>query len=337
MSNVIKKRVFCLVPSLTRVFSLSALALGLSLSAYAESDSIHSGIIIKDTVSAWPNCLHYHIPTHYCMWISQLGEVNTTPILDHYLPDLVVSVFAKPADNPWLEINAILDKGGQPIQKSIVQGITGFSAGSGSHTLLDVHEQSVIFKEADVIGNPALAFIPQHGLLPSTANPFQPYFQSMADSILWRGLPPAALPEEGMALGLNITHHVGTGLVNWGGIYPHEGKVINENEMKGSAVIAQRAADLITSQGYGHIYHPLSIACGTHCSAAPIQENSKETYFQMIYPVTQTSCSILGEGENAFSLSNETREMNTKGNYVWIIWRHYTGCADGEGTYIGRT
>ncbi len=305
----------------------------LSTSIQASHSPIHSGTIIQDTTAALPNCLRYKVPIHHCVWLSKWGIVNTTPILDHYLPDLVVSVFSRAHDNPWIEINKMLDSIGKPIQQGIVKGVTGLEVSSGNHSLLDIHEQAVIFKEADVIGNPALMVIPEHGLLPSTATPWRPYFQSMADSVLWRGLPPAALPEEAMALGLNIVHHVGTGLTNWGSIYPHEGKVIGENDVQASAVIAERATDLITQHTeYGHVYQYLSISCGKHCSAAPIQENSKETYFQMIYPITQTDCHILGD-----SASYTADMLNTEGAYVWIVWRHYEGCADGEGQYIGRT
>jgi integrating conjugative element protein (TIGR03756 family) len=304
-----------------------------SISAQAENVNIHSGTIIKDTLAALPNCLHYQIPTHVCVWVSEWGEVNTTPVVSHYLPDVVISVFNKPHDNPWIEINKILDSAGQPIQQGIVKGITGFDAGGGNHSFQDQYEQDVIFKETDVIGNPALAMIPEHGLLPSTATPWQSYFQSMSDSLLWRGLPPAALPEEGMALGLNVVHHVGAGLANWGGVYPHEGKVVSDNDVKASTVIAQRAGDLVTSQKeFGHVYKYLSSYCGQHCSAAPVQENSKETYFQMIYPVTQNDCHILGDNE-----SYASDMFNSEGAYVWVVWRHYEGCADGDGVYLGRS
>ena len=312
---------------------LICLCLILTTLARADGSQINSGTIIKDTLSALPKCLHYHVPIHFCIWISEWGEINTTPIVSHYLPDLVVSVFIKPYDNPWFEVNKLVDSVGQPIQKVIIKSATGIEVGSGNHTLINQHEQNVIFKESDVIGNPALALIPEHGLLPSTATPWLPYFQSMSDSLLWRGISPAALPEEGIAIGLNAVHHVGTGLGNWGGIYPHEGKVISNNDVKGSAVIAQRASDLVTSRSeYGHVYKHLSTSCGEHCSAAPIQENSKETYFQMIYPVTQNDCSILGS-DDSYSSSMQ----NPEGAYVWIVWRHYEGCADGDGQYWGRT
>ncbi|MEO8964697.1 MAG: TIGR03756 family integrating conjugative element protein [Gammaproteobacteria bacterium] len=311
---------------------LACLCLIIITSAQAENGQIHSGTIIKDTLAALPNCLHYQIPTHFCIWISESGDINTTPIVSHYLPDLVISVFAKPHDNPWIEVNKILDNIGQPIQKEIVKSVTGIDVGNGNHNLLDQHEQNVIFKEADVIGNPALTMMPAHGLLPSIATPWQPYFQSMSDSLLWRGLPPAALTEEGMALGLNVIHHIGIGLTNWGGVYPHEGKVINDNDTKASAVIAERAGDLVTSRSeYGHVYKYLSTSCGEHCSASPIQENSEEAYFQMIYPTTQTDCHILGNSD-----SYTPDMLNPERAYVWVVWRHYEGCADGDGQYLGR-
>lgn len=312
---------------------LICLYLILTTSAQADGRQINSATIIKNTFTALPKCLHYQPSIHFCIWISELGEINTTPIVSHYLPDVVVSIFTKPHDNPWMEINKIVDSAGQPIQKIIVKSATGIEVGSGNHTLISEHEQNIIFKEADVIGNPALALIPKHGLLPSTAKPWRPYFQSMSDSLLWRGIPPVALPEEGMAIGLNTIHHIGKGLINWGGIYPHEGKVISNNEVKASAVIAQRAGDLITTRNkYGHVYKYLSTSCGEHCSAAPIKENSKETYFQMIYPIIQNDCSILGSDD-----SYSSNMQNPEGAYIWIVWRHYEGCANGDGEYIGRT
>jgi integrating conjugative element protein (TIGR03756 family) len=301
-------------------------------STEASTPNINSASIVQSTLAALPHCLHYQVTLHFCIWITPHGEVNTTPIVSHYLPDLIVSVFNKPHDNPWFEVNETLDTVGKPLQQMLIKGITGLDAGSGSHSFLNASEQNVFFKEADVIGNPALAMIPSHGLLPSSVTPWQPYFQSMADSVLWRGLPPFALPEEGLALTANFTHHIGTGFVNWGGIYPHEGKVANDNDLKAASVIAARAADLVSSNITGHVVKNISTDCGVHCKAAPLQENSKENYFQMIYPITQNACFILGD-EHSYSSSM----LNPDGSYVWVVWRHYEGCADGDGHYIGHT
>jgi len=291
--------------------------------------SINSATIIKDTLQALPNCLHYQIPTHFCFWLDEWGEINTTPILDHYLPDLVVSVFNQADENPWFEMNKTIDVVGATAQKNIVQSIAHVPVSGGSHSADHLSEQDIIFKEAEVIGNPALLLIPSHGLLGSTVTPWRPYFQSLADSLLWRGLPPAALPEETAAIALNFKHHLGSGLINWGGIYPHEGKVIADHDGKAAMMIAMRATDLLTNSNvFAHVAKKISLSCGENCHASDIQENSKETYFQMIYPIVENNCSVPG---------SKSPVINQQGSYVWIVWRHYQGCANGDGKYLGRS
>lgn len=303
------------------------------LSNTVKADSINSITITQSTLKALPHCLHYQIPTHFCLWVNWRGHVNTTPILNHYLPDLVVSVFNIPNDNPWFEINKTMDAAGKEVEKILIHRITGLNPGGGQHSFQRITEQNIFFKEADVIGNPALAVLPTHGLLKSAATPWVPYYQSMIDSVLWRGIPPAALAEEGLALGYNLIHHIGTGLTNWGGLYPHEGKVMSDDGVKASMVIAARATDLTTNPySFAHVRKTLPQKCDKHCKVAAIQENSKETYFQMIYPFEQSECHILGE-----SSSYSSKMFSEHGSYVWIVWRHYEGCSDGDGTYIGRT
>jgi len=52
----------------------------------------------------------------------------------------------------------------------------------------------------------------------------------------------------------------------------------------------------------------------------------------MIYPTLQTDCTILGADD-----SYDDKSLNPDGSYVWVVWRLYEGCADGDGKYIGRT
>jgi len=314
------------------------LALSLSLlickSSFAD---INSATITADTLKAIPNCLHYKIKG-VCYWKDTYG-INTTMYVEHYLPDAVVTVFNKPGENPWTEVNLSLDKAGSIAQKQIVSSLSGFDVGSGQHSISDAHEQNVFFKEADIIGNPALSVLDNSDLLPSTASSLTPYYQSMLDSAAWRGFPQLKTTqiEEAYAMIADIQHHVGTGLNYWGGIYPHEGKVTTSNDAKAAAVIAQRAGDLITSEGImplsGHVYQPLSNQCGQECKAAPVQENSDKTEFQMIYPVVSDSCDYFGKTSDY----GEDAETKTHGAYVWVIWRFYSGCRDGVGKFIGRT
>ncbi len=298
---------------------------------------INSASITAATLKALPHCSHYRV-RGVCYWADWKG-INTTLYIEQYLPDLVVSVFNRAGDNPWTEMNATLDKAGSLTQQQLIKSFTGDSAGAGQHSFSNTEEQNVFFKEADVIGNPALMLLPKEGFLPSSASALKPYYQSMLDSILWRGIPLAHEfpPEEIYALMADLKHHVGTGLINWGGIYPHEGKLATSNDAKAAAVIAQRAADLVNSSEIthltGHIYQQLTNRCGQECSASPIQENSDKTLFQMIYPTEESSCDYFGKTLRY----GEESETKAQGNYVWIVWRFYSGCADGNGKFIGKT
>lgn len=304
---------------------------GLSINSYATT--LNALTITQATLNAAlkgnGSCLHYQTPVQACLWFSPLAGKNVTPFLDHYLPDLVVIVYRNADDNPWQEMSALLDSPSASAQSSLIENV-----GSGNHSFLNETEQQVIFKEADVIGNPALLVLHDHIgqlLLNSTAKPLNPYYQSMLDSALWRGFMPQSLPEETSALALDVTHHIGTGANDWGGLYPHEGTILGNNDLKASMVIAQRATDLSTNlQMFAHVHRSLSNECGDHCKASPITENSNETLFQMIYPIEQTECVPLGSDQ-----SFEDKMLDDKGAYVWIVWRHYQGCPNGDGEFIG--
>lgn len=298
---------------------------------------INSASITADTLEALPHCIHYRI-RGMCYW-ANINGINTTPYIEQYLPDLVVSVFNKPDDNPWLEAKDSYDKTSKIAEKEIVSSITEFNVGDGNQSLNDVHEQYIFFKEADVVGNPALIALPTKiGFLPSSATPLFPYYSSLFDAAAWRGLPEVktTLAEEAYAVIANVSHHVGTFTINWGGIYPHEGKVASDADLKASEVIAQRATDLTTSTNpiaIGHIYHKLSNKCGQECKATAIEENSKDTLFQMIYPIKETRCDYFGRKIDSVNKAQE----KSKGNYVWVVWRRYEGCQDGDGAFIGKT
>ena len=57
-----------------------------------------------------PACLHYEVQGT-CFWLTPTGTIITTPYVQHYLPDVVVSVFNQADDNPWVEIHDTLDHG----------------------------------------------------------------------------------------------------------------------------------------------------------------------------------------------------------------------------------
>ena len=291
--------------------------------------STNSAEITADTIAGLPACLHYEIQGT-CFWLNVTGTIITTPYVQHYLPDAVVSVFNEPADNPWLEINTTLDIASAEAQIGLIYALTGMVAGGGQHSFHQPMEQHVYFKEVDIIGNPALPILPTTPvLLPTAAIPLFPYFQSMLDSVLWRGFPPLAIPEQTLALGEDVIHTIGKGTTVWGGVYPFEGKVITGNDRKAAAVIAERASQLLTAANtWGHVHQPLPMVCGTECRAAMIQENNKQTQFQLIYPTLETSCHVFGESADY----GEHVKTPADGAYLWVLWRQYQGCVQAPGS-----
>ncbi len=294
--------------------------------------------IAARTLEALPNCLHYEVKGA-CVWLSKTGIKTATPYLSHYLPDVVISVFNKSDDNPWLEMRTTLDAAGAKAQSAMVSTLTNDTVGGGQHKFNNPLQENTFFKEADVIGNPALTALPKTPvLLSSTATPLKPYFQSMLDSALWRGFSPQADAEQAYAAGVALVRYIGTqgGMITWGTALPYEGKVETSNDAKAAAVIAQRAGNLITTTNatnWGHVYQSLSTNCGTGCTAATIQERSEDAQFQLIYPVTQNSCQVFGRT----MMYGEEEEMKTQGAYLWVLWRKYEGCIQGDGELIAKT
>ncbi|HVV67993.1 MAG TPA: TIGR03756 family integrating conjugative element protein [Gammaproteobacteria bacterium] len=315
------------------------LSLILLSSMNALAGSTNTVLITESTLAALPQCLHYQVKG-VCYWLTDTGITVTTPYVAHFLPDLVVSSFNPPTDknggNPWLEINETLDQAGEIAEKEIISAIAHTKAGGGQHGFENPLQQNVYFKEVDVIGNPALTVLPSTpALLPSTAIPLKPYFQSMLDSALWRGFSPQAEPEQADAVIEDTTHYVGSNAsaINWGGAFPFEGKVETTNDAKAAAVIVQRASNLLTAQNsWAHVYQSLPTHCGQECDAAVIQEDSDNTQFQLVYPIQQSSCQVFGKSSNY----GENFEQNTHGGYVWVLWRHYQGCIQTDGKYIGK-
>lgn len=315
--------------------TVAALVLGLA----TISDKVHAGTITSvditaKTLAAAPNCMHYKLEGA-CFWVDQWGFVSSTPYVDQYLPDVIVSVFDKPGDNPWLEMNDTIDQAGKVAEEKIVPIASGGdNAGYGQHSMADEHEQSVYFKEADVVGNPALAVIDTNPfMLSSAATSLLPYYQSMLDATLWRGFGLEAMPEKVAAAGQDMVRRIGTFPITWGGAFPIEGSTNAGNDAKAAAVIAQRAVNLLSLTVPLHIYNSLSNSCGEACNADDFHENDDHTQFQRIYPDPETTCEVFGKTLNY----GDGLYKDTNGSYTWIVWRHYHGCVQGDGKYIGRT
>lgn len=297
-----------------------------------ENYAISTLSVIQITLNATQNCLHYKI-IGLCFWLdchAGICTTNTTLKVNHYLPDVVVSVFQKSDSNPWDFGNTVLDTVAKPIGNTQIKNILKTDMGHGNEQTGSDKDQDTHFKEADLVGNPTISLFNKfkHFLIYSEAIPFTPYYLSMADSYAWRSpLIETALYPHSLIPGVHI---VGSLQNNWGNVYPRTGFILQINGNKAAAVIAQRAADIATQSKppQSHVYKLLSNDCGKECKVFEIKENYSSTQWQMIYPSSEKTCGVFGEND----LDN-IPESN--GNYAWVLWQHYQGYIQGEGKYMG--
>ena len=308
--------------------------------SFAATDQINSAEITADTMAAVPSCLHYKIEG-LCFWLqcTPFGcWINTSLKVSEYLPDTTVSVFGKAGSDAWLIPNETLDKVSLAAAKAQTEGLTGDSYGFGDTSDLASHHTSDSrLKEVDMLGNPVAKIFQPPAFIPSNSQPMLPYYQSMLDAAAWRsGLTEMFYPGS-IVPGL---HDVGQFPYNvYGSVYPRTGFVDTADDAKAGAVVAQRAASIVTRDAQPHVYYPLSESCGSHCKAYSAVANDKNTVqWQMVYPTEQDTCNIFGVNYLAHINPWDSSEARIgHGSYVWVMWHHYEGCIQGQGKYIGST
>lgn len=328
---------------LSVVITTSAIA-----SPYVWSEQVTTLNLTKDVLQAalvnpFGNFMNYRIEG-VCFW-RQRGPFGfiITPTLkvNEFLPDAVVDVYTNKGKNPWLYANKIVDPAmkafGDPIAKQFDQGATpkstNFSVGGGSNMMEK-------YKEVDVIGDPALTGLFSRinlTLIPSNAHPFEPYYSSLADSYLWRTPfiedfthPLDILP--GRRFEGSLTDQ-------WGSIFPRTGYIFQLGDYKAASVLALRALDIVTHQDQSHIYNSLpSMSCGSHCRVWPSHENDySDEKFQEIYPVLSIKAKkVFGVNDVLKTTYGQKQSLKGHGNYLWVVWRHYEGCIQGDGEFVGE-
>jgi integrating conjugative element protein (TIGR03756 family) len=316
----------------------SIFAFSTSTMSFAEGSEINTIDLVKAVISGTSHCLHYRI-TGACFWLDcdwSGCDINTTLKVDHYVPDSVVTVFHKYSSNPWVYANDVIDPVAQKAGQTEIHAEDHVDMGTGDHSVDSRRDNDNRFKEVDVIGNPAAWALHWGVLIPSQATSYFPYYSSMADAIPWRSgvleiLYPGALIPGKREMG-NFPYNV------WGNIFPRTGFIDQPADAKAAAVIAQRAVDIATNSGQPHFYHKLPQDCGTHCSIDGTRENNDDTRFQMIYPKSEDKCVVFGENDTFSPMPWHGGDVDkSKGNYAWLMWRHYHGCIQGDGRYIGTT
>ncbi len=296
---------------------LRPLALSVLL-ACSPSMALDTGNIMSSVLS--PNCLEYRV-VGICFWLlcTPFGcTVKTSTKVRHFIPELVVSSYATTGSNPWTEMAAL---------SSPIRGAEG---GGNLITPNTRRDNLPRFKNVDGIGHPggwaATQLASQSGYTcASGATAFMPYYLSTLDSLAWRhGIPESLYPESLMP-GVREIGRQASGNM-WGNVYPRQGFLVQPDDFKAAAIMAQRAGDVITRNWQPHVYLPLTPAKRDgYWPPGPIVENDASTHkWQLLYPPVQPTCAIFPSEP----------VQSADGGYAWSLWRPYSCCKREGQTFL---
>ncbi|MBO9333144.1 TIGR03756 family integrating conjugative element protein [Achromobacter pulmonis] len=299
--------------------SLAAALLGVATSAFA----INTATIVSSTLS--PDCLEYRV-VGICYWLycSWGGcTVRTSVKVRHYIPDAVVSSYSNTGENPWTEVRAMS-----------LPNATAQAGGDG--TTNQDHENNLAqFKNADVIGHPGGHVFSQFAsasgyTCEGAGTAFMPYLLSTLDTVAWRYNVPELVYPEALVPGMREIGARTTANL-WGNVYPRGGLLHQTDGYKAGAVVAQRAADIVTRRGQIHVYQPLlaSSRDGYWPAGALIEGDASTGKWQELTPTLSRSCAV-------FPHANP-RVQAQQGDYAWALWRPYSCCQRRGQVFLGST
>ena len=298
-------------------------AAAVMLAAAGSSYAINTGTIVASTLS--PDCLEYRVVGIcywlYCTWTG--CTVRTSVKVRHYVPDAVVSSYSNTGENPWTEVRFM-----SPPNPTAEDGGDGTTNHDNENNLAK-------FKNADVIGHPGGQVFSQFASASGYAcegagTAFMPYLLSTLDTLAWRYNVPEMVYPESLIPG---RREVGTrtGLNLWGNVYPRGGFLHQTDDYKSSAVVAQRAGDIVTRRGQIHVYQSLQAeARDGYWPAGELMESDASTgKWQELTPTLSNSCAV-------FPHTN-TRVQAQQGDYAWALWRPYSCCERRGQVFLGST
>ena len=236
--------------------------------------------------------------------------MKTSPKVRHFIPELVVSSYSDTGGNPWGEVSAL----SMPTPAS--QG------GGNLITPSKQRDNLPRFKNVDGIGHPGGSALTAfaHGFgyaCPSGATPLAPYYLSTLDPLAWRQAVPESIYPQALIPGMREIGSQALGNM-WGSVYPRHGFLVQPDDFKASAVMAQRASDFITRVGQPHVYLPLQpMPSPGYWPPQPVMENNINNHrWQLLAPVIQTTCAIFPS----------PTIQSADGAYAWSLWRPYRCC-----------
>ena len=326
----------------SKVLLIASVLCGACLKAQA-FEAKPTTLTTADIVSAMTldrTCLNYCI-TGVCVWLrcSLSGcSVETSIKVSHYNPDLVVSVYDEPGENPWQEMESLLGSLDSGIVSGVVSAIHDAVVGGGHRVEggNPATDQSLRFKEVTAIGHPFASvsdFIGDTGFYcPSEAESFNPYLLSSLDALTWRLGLPEFLYLQNLLPGRRV---IGSGIQQqWGAVWPRTGFINQKDDAKAAAVIAQRAGNIVTQSRQPHIYNALN-GNGYRRSWLPgeLLENDPGTgVWQMLAPKVDEQCYVFGEND-VLSTSWSQGRHSEDHRYAFTLWRPYECCED-RGSYL---
>lgn len=294
---------------------------------------------IAESFSFDPSCLNYCI-TGICVWLRcsiYECEIDTSVRVRHFNPDLVVSVFDEPGDNPWQEAAELFGELEEGVAESIVGSFHDAFVGGGhrvegGNTATD---HSLRFKEATAVGHPLSSFVGSFGngyYCPSEAESFEPYFSSSVDAFTWRLGLPEFLYIQNLLPGVRV---VGSGVQQqWGPIWTRTGFINQKDDTKAAAVVAQRVGNIVTQTGQPHVYIALN-GNGYNKTWLPgeLVENDPDTgVWQMLAPKMDQQCYAFGENDVYNQAWSQGRHSEDN-RYAFSLWRPYQ-CCEAKGIYL---
>ena len=295
---------------------------------------------IVESITLDSSCLNYCL-TGICVWLRcSIYEcsIETSVRVSHYNPDLVISVYDEPGDNPWQEIESLFGSLDAGIASSIVGTFHDAFVGGGHRTEggNPATDHSLRFKEVTAIGHPFSSisdFIANTGYYcPSEAESFNPYLLSSLDALTWRLGLPEMLYLQNLLPGRRV---VGSGMQQqWGAVWPRTGFINQKDDAKAAAVIAQRAGNIVTQNRQPHIYNALD-GNGYYRSWLPgeLVENDPDTgVWQMLAPKMDDQCYAFGEND-VYSTAWSDGRHSEDNRYAFTLWRPYE-CCQPQGAFL---
>lgn len=296
------------------------------------------GIVGKINKNIFKN-LHYKV-LGICVWQKSGKLPKILPELEHFFPDLVVTVYNRPGTNPWLEVRTLLEnKQVIKAQEKTYKALVGFSPSYGSAAssvnIAGLHRKHPL---VDVLGSPYnLLSIPFITLRPETT-PLRPYYLALNDLIVSR------LQVIEIALSLRLLPYgakfllgfpIGTGLGHWGYEIPRHFITHTNSKFRAAMVAAMQGADLVTNINSGHLLSSTSNSCGKNCVIENVafDNTGKKILWQEVFPKNR----MIKPGEEGHRKDEITENLKGKGNYVFVVWRKYRGCVQGQGKLIYKT